>query len=109
MQEQSNFSIAHLCIICLLLVKFLSIFNNYAQEVLLLFSYGITFIYIFLNLSYKSSFKSFSLIQPILRKNRPNAQVKTPGKMKHTNSIPIQSIGVMAALVPDAISLIQPV
>ena len=24
MQEQSNFSIAHLCIICLLLVKFLS-------------------------------------------------------------------------------------
>ena len=45
----------------------------------------------------------------LAKKTEYFAQVKTPGKMKHTNSIPIQSIGVMAALVPDAISLIQPV
>ncbi len=37
------------------------------------------------------------------------SQDRTAGKMKQINAIPIQSIGVIAAFVPAAISLTHPV
>ena len=58
---------------------------------------------------YSSSFKSFSLIQPHLRKTRQNAQLKMAGRMKQISAKPIQSMTVMAAFAPVATSLIQPV
>ena len=58
---------------------------------------------------YKSNFRSFSLIQPILLKKRPNPQVSTPGKIKQIRIRPNQSMLVIPVLVPAAISETQPV
>lgn len=57
----------------------------------------------------QESFRSPSRIQPMRRKNRPKAQVRTAGRMKHKRAMASQSMPVMAALVPVATSLTQPV
>ena len=59
-------------------------------------------------LCYSGSFRSFYLIQPIFLSTRPKTQVKTAGRMKQIITKPIQSMAVMAALVPSATSLTQP-
>lgn len=57
----------------------------------------------------QSSFRSFSRIQPILRRKLHTSREITAGSTKLTSSSPIQSKAVMAALLPAAMSLIQPV
>lgn len=57
----------------------------------------------------QESFRSPSRIQPMRRKNRPKAQVRTAGRMKHKRAMASQSMPVMAALAPVATSLTQPV
>ena len=64
--------------------------------------------YIFYKI-YNSNFKSFSFIQPILLKKRPNTQASTPGKIKQISIRPNQSMPVIPNLVPAAISEIHPV
>ena len=57
----------------------------------------------------QESFRSPSRIQPMRRKNSPNAQQSTAGRMKHKRAMASQSMPVMAALAPVATSLTQPV
>ena len=61
------------------------------------------------NSCYRSSFRSFSLIQPRLRSTWQKPQLRTAGRTKQMRISPSQSMGVMAALTPWAISLTQPV
>ena len=58
---------------------------------------------------YKSSFKSFSPIHPFFLKGMAMTQVSTAGSTKQIRIMPIQSMGVIAALAPLAISCTQPV
>ena len=55
------------------------------------------------------SFRSPSLIQPSLRSISQKRTLSTAGRTKQSSSMAAQSIGVMAALVPAAMSLTQPV
>ena len=55
------------------------------------------------------SFRSPSLIQPSLRSASQNTTLRTAGRTKHSSTMAAQSMGVMAALVPAAMSLTQPV
>ena len=57
---------------------------------------------------YASSFRSPSLIQPILRKTRPRAQLSTAGSTRQMRIIPAQSQGVMALFTPLATSDTHP-
>ena len=58
---------------------------------------------------YKSSFRSFSLIQPHLRRISQKIQLSTAGRTMQIRPRPIQSMAVMASLAPFATSLTQPV
>ena len=55
------------------------------------------------------SFRSPSLIQPSLRSISQKRTLSTAGRTKQMRTRAAQSIGVMAALVPAAMSLTQPV
>ena len=55
------------------------------------------------------SFRSPSLIQPIFRSISQNRTLRTAGRTRQSRTIAAQSQGVMAALVPAAMSLTQPV
>ena len=55
------------------------------------------------------SFRSPSLIQPHLRRKKANSSVSTAGRTKQIRMSPTQSIGRIAAFVPAAMSLSQPV
>lgn len=63
----------------------------------------------FFCLFYKFSAMSPSLTQPNRRNNRSNNRDNSAGKIKQMSTRPTQSIAVMAARVPLAISCIQPV
>ena len=56
-----------------------------------------------------SSFRSFSLIHPILRSRLHRIKEIRAGRMKLTRINPVQSNAVTAVLLPAAISLTQPV
>lgn len=58
---------------------------------------------------YKSSFKSFSLIQPHFLSTSQNSQLRMAGRIKLIRIRANQSIPVTAAFAPEATSLIQPV
>ena len=60
------------------------------------------------SLSHRSSFRSSSPIQPHLRRGRAMSQLSRAGRTKHTSTSPIQSVAVMAALVPASMSASQP-
>ena len=49
------------------------------------------------------------MIQPIFRSISQKITLSTAGRTKHSSTMAAQSIGVMAALVPAAMSLTQPV
>ena len=59
--------------------------------------------------SYKSNFRSFSLIRPFLRIGYAMMGVSTAGSTKQISKSPIQSMDVMPAFVPATISFSQPV
>ena len=58
---------------------------------------------------YRSSFKSFSLIQPHWRRTWQNTGLSTAGRIKQIRIRPSQSKAVMAPFVPAAMSATQPV
>ena len=58
---------------------------------------------------YRSSFRSSSLIQPFFRMISQKTQDSTAGRTKLMRTRPTQSMAVMAAFVPAATSLTQPV
>ena len=60
-------------------------------------------------LRHRSSFRSFSPIQPQLRRGRAMSQLRMAGRTKQISTRPSQSVAVMAALVPASISASQPV
>ena len=60
-------------------------------------------------LRHRSSFRSFSPIQPQLRRGRAMSQLRIAGRTKQISTRPSQSVAVMAALVPASISASQPV
>ena len=65
--------------------------------------------YTLIILRHRSSFRSFSPIQPQLRRGRAMSQLRIAGRTKQISTRPSQSVAVMAALVPASISASQPV
>ena len=65
--------------------------------------------YTLIILRHRSSFRSFSPIQPHLRRGRAMSQLRIAGRTKQISTRPSQSVAVMAALVPASISASQPV